>query len=179
MPTRIPFFLLFIVAISLSACGDSGSHSSANNARSTKPCELLTAEDIAQVTGHAMQPGEEKYNIFCYFSSVEKGKFDQPKFSWHLQHLHHAVPLDREVQEYQTGMREGLGKDAGSYVSTPVAGVGDRAFWERFSGVSHLVAFKASGDGASDFISVQSDNADEAQALEQAKALAQRALDRL
>ena len=179
MPTRTPLFLLLIAAMSLSACGDSGSRSAARDARSTKPCELLSAEDIAQVTGHAMQPGEEKYNIFCYYSSVEKGKFDQPKYRWHLQHLHHAVPLDREVEEYQAGMREGLGKEAGSYVSTPVAGVGERAFWERFSGVSQLVAFKSAGDGASDFISVQSDTENERQALEQAKALAQRALDRL
>lgn len=172
--------LILSTAIALSACSQGESQTTSQNVPTKKPCDLLTAEDILQVTGQAMQPGEEKHNIFCFFSGVEKsGPFDQPKYGWHLQYLHHVVPLELEVQQYHDSMREGFGADAKDYVSTPVPGVGDQAYWEHFANVTQLVVFRAADAKASDFISLAPDFPDRGGALEEARALAQRALKRL
>ena len=174
-----PSRLILIASLSLSACSGGESDTAPRAAPVKLPCDLLTAQDIQQVTGHEMQPGEAKQKHYCAFSSVEKGNFDQPKYAWRLQYLHHALPLAQAVEAYHKRMRESLGNDANSYITKAVPGVGDQAFWEGFPGVTYLVVFKSAGTGASDFISLQTEFTDEAKALDESKALALRALKRL
>ncbi len=177
---RYHTFLFLMLVLLVGACSKSDPQSAVNTLRQAKPCELLTAEDIQEVTGHAMESGEEKHDISCNFASVEKqGQFDLPKYNWYVQHLHHDIPLEEEVRQYRAGMTNGLGEDAKDYVATPVSGVGDRAFWETFLNVAQLVVFKADGAGATDVISVQPDFVGEESAQEDAKALAERVLKRL
>jgi hypothetical protein len=172
--------IMLLAATALTACSDSEPQARSTVQQAKQPCDLLTAEDIQQVTGQAMQPGVEKYKTFCFFSSVEKsGPFDLPKYQWQLQYLHHDVPPEQEAQQYQAMMKEGLGKEAKDLVSTPVSGMGDWAIWQHYANVTQLVVIKSAGDKASDFIAVQPDFDTEAEALEDAKALAQRALKRL
>jgi len=167
------------LSLLLCACGKSQS-ASGQQSDVLNACELLTAEDIQAVTGQAMKPGKLKHGTTCYFESMEtQGPVDRPKYTWWLQRLHHAYPLEQEVQQYLDGMREGLGEDAKTLVSKPVEGVGDRAFWQSYYNVNILVVFRSAGGKATDFISVQPDFEGEEQALEQAKALALRALVRL
>jgi len=172
--------MLLLAVTSLTACSNSESPASSSAQQARQPCDLLTAEDIQQVTGQAMLPGEEKYKTFCFFSSVEKtAPFDLPKYQWQLQYLHHDVPPEQEAQQYLAMLKEGLGKETGDYVSTPVSGIGDRSFWQQYAQVTQLVVIKSAGDKASDFIALQPDFENEAGALEAAKALAQRVLKRL
>lgn len=171
--------LILIASLALSACSGGESGTTPQAARLKQPCDLLTAQDIQQVTGHEMQPGEAKQSGFCAFSSVEKGNFDQPKYTWRLQYLHHTVALAQEVEAYHNSVHEGLGNDAKSYITQAVPGVGDQAFWEGFPGVTYLAVFKSAGAGASDFFSLQTEFTDEAMALDESKALAQRVLQRL
>ena len=171
---------ILLAATALTACSDSEPQARSSAQQIKQPCDLLTAEDIRQVTGQTMQPGEEKYKTFCFFSSVEKTTpYELPKYQWQLQYLHHGVPPEQEAQQYLDMMKEGLGKEAKDYVSSPVAGIGDWAIWQHYANVTQLVVIKSAGDKASDFIALQPDFDAEAEALEQAKALAQRVLKRL
>ncbi len=161
----------------LTACGDRSTQSTQEVMEQLKPCDLLTAEDIQLVTGYAMKPGVELHKVNCSFESVEtKGQFEMPKYRWFVMHVYHPASVDLEVKSDQDGKREYLGND---YKLAPVSGVGDQAFWEQFSGVTQLTVYKADGSNATDTISIQADFDGEEQALEQAKALALRALQRL
>lgn len=157
----------------LSDCGDSDTRSAQDVPKKLKPCELLTAEDIQQVTGYAIKPGVELHKVKCSFKSVEtKEQFGMPRYRWFIMHVYHPASAGLEVGIDQDGKREYLGD---GYKSNPVAGIGDQAYWEQFPGVTQLTVYKADGSNNIDTISIRADFDGEGQA----KALAQRALQRL
>ncbi len=178
---RIHLIPMLMLSLLLGACSDDRDDNQQKSAReildALNPCALLTAEDIQAVTGQAMKPGSESHDVTCIFESVEvKGEFDVPKYRWSLYHMRHPVPLEQEIKKYHDGNQELMGN---SYQSTPISGVGDRAYWEHFTGVTQLTVYKSDGANATDTISVQPDFDGEEQMLEQSKALAARALERL
>ncbi|MFC1720038.1 hypothetical protein ACFL00_02740 [Pseudomonadota bacterium] len=86
---------------------------------------------------------------------------------------------DESVRQYTEMMKQGMGADVDSYSATPVAGIGDHALWEVYSGVNQLVMFKSDAAGATRTVIFQPDGfGSEQQSLEYAQALARRALDR-
>ena len=168
---------MLVSILLLTACGESNTESAQAVLETLKPCELLTAEDIQQVTGYAMKPGVELHKVNCSFESVEtKGQFEMPKYRWFVMHVHQPATVEQIAKSDRDGRQEILGND---YHATPVSGIGDQAIWEQFSGVTQLTVYVADGSNATDTISIQPDFDGEEQALDQAKALALRALQRL
>jgi len=177
------FSILAMVAtgLFLAACdNNSSAPKTEKNQQSVKACELLTPGDIKQVTGQAMQSGESKYGITCRYGSVATNKVGLAAYQVLVRLVRHSEGLETEVQNYDTMIKQGLGKDAGTYTSKSVAGVGDRAIWEAHTGVAQLVVFKSSGPKATATVFIQPDGfGSEQQSLEYAKGLALRALKRL
>jgi len=176
---RVSMMMVVGLCLAFSACGENGSRDDQKGQQSVLPCDVLKAEDILQVTGHAMHAGEEKYGIFCHFTSVEENQMQQPKYSWHVQLVHHANDLESEVKQYQASMKQGLGADAKDYTEVQVPGIGDRAWWESFAGLVQLVVFKADNAGATTVLMIQPDFQGKEQAKSVAGKLAARAIERL
>jgi hypothetical protein len=163
-------------ALLICACSESQPESAGEILESLNPCELLTAEDIQQVTGHAMKPGDESHEAFCSFESVEVNEVtEMPKYNWFLYHMRKSVASPQEIEKYQNEKMASVGEE---YESTPVSGVGDQAYWERYFGVTQLTVYKSDGR-YTHTVSVQPNFKGEEQMLEQAKTLARKALARL
>ena len=179
--SRLSVLALITISLIAGACSDASdspeTQSISEILDKLDPCDLLTAEDIEAVTGQAMQPGEETHDAYCTFKSIEKtGPFDLPKYTWFVYHMWGSVPLEQAVKSDLEDKRSSLGDE---YHATEVSGIGERALWEKFTGVTQLTVFQSDGAKATHTFSIQPNFKDEEQMLEPTKALAKRVLRKL
>jgi len=184
---------IMVVAIMLSiglfACGGDKSNQNEGNETLEKKqaCELLTLDDVQEVIGQKVALGRHYTDYDCTYESVEKDENGVPKRKIYLRMTMPAFNVSPEeaLSAHIKTMKEGLGKDANSYKSTNVTGIGDLAVWDKHIGTGDsvvLVTFrsaKSKGKSGTIAITIQLVGFEKENARQHAKSLALKALQRV
>jgi len=178
-----------MLSIGLSACGGDKSNQNGGNKTLEKKqaCELLTLDDVQEVIGQKVAMGKHYTDYDCTYESVEKDENGVPKRIIFLRMTMPAFNVSPEeaLSTHIKTMKEGLGKDANTYNSSNVTGIGDLAVWDKHLGSGDsvvLVTFKSlksKGKSGTITITIQLVGFEKEDARQHAKSLALKALQRV
>jgi hypothetical protein len=181
--------IAMMLSISLSACGGDKSNQNGSNETLEKKqaCELLTIDDVQEVVGQKVTMGRHYTDYDCTYDSVQQDANGGPKSKIFLRMTMPAFNISPEeaLSNHIKTMKEGLGKDANSYKSTNVAGIGDVAVFDEHLGTEGsvvLVTFrsvKSKGKSGTITITLQLVGFEKENARQYAKSLASKALQRV
>ena len=181
--------IALVLSISLFTCG--GDKSNQNDSHETlekkQACELLTLDNVQEVVGQKVAMGRHYTDYDCTYDSVQQDANGGPKKKIFLRMTIPAFNVSPEeaLRNHIKTMKEGLGKDANTYKSTNVAGIGDVAVFDEHLGTEGsvvLVTFrsvKSKGKSGTITITIQLAGFEKENARQYAKALALKALQRV
>ena len=181
--------IAMMLSIGLSACGGDKSNQNAGNEtiKKKQACELLTLNDVHEVVGQKVAMGRHYTDYDCTYDSVEQDANGGPKSKIFLRMTMPAFNVSPEeaLNNHIKTMKEGLGKDANTYTSINVAGIGDLAVWDEQLGTGNsvvLVTFrsvKSKEKSGTITITIQLVGFEKENARQYAKSLALKALQRV